>query len=121
MRLLRSAIRPRAALAGLLLALLWLALLVPATPATAHGPTVRLAYGRVQPPTVTVEVGQTVHFHNASTSGAPVTVVALDGSFESPTLGRAEGWHYTFETPGDHPYRIREAAGSEGLVRVVPK
>ena len=90
-----------------------------AYPAAAHGPTVRVSPGRVVPTVLTIRVGETVHFHNATSSGAPVTVVADDGSFESPTLGRAEGYHHTFESPGEVAFHLRESSRARGRVIVV--
>jgi plastocyanin len=46
-------------------------------------------------------------------------VVADDGSFSSPTLGRAEGWHHTFETPGRFDYHLSEQPSAKGRIVVV--
>ena len=100
-------------------ALCLLVLLALASPATGHGPTVRVSYKGVQPAQLVVEVGQTVHFHNANSSGAVCTVVAKDGSFASPPLGRAEGFHFTFEKAGDFAYEVREFPSAAGRVLVV--
>ena len=94
-------------------------LLLWAGPATAHGPTVRVAWSGLQPPALTVRAGTTVHFHNANSSGSPCTVVADDGSFTGPTLGRAEGWHRTFETPGRFDYHLSEQPSAKGRIVVV--
>lgn len=93
--------------------------LAAAPPAAAHGPTVRVSWSAVKPTKLTIRVGDTVHFINANASGSPCTVVADDGSFESPTLGRAEGWHYTFEKAGTFSYQIQEMSNSRGTVVVV--
>lgn len=94
-------------------------LLLWAGPASAHGPTVRVAWSGLKPATLTVRAGTTVHFHNANSSGSPSTVVADDGSFSSPTLGRAEGWHYTFEAPGSFDYHLSEQPSAKGRIVVV--
>ena len=96
------------------------ALLAAALPAAAHGPTVRLTYGGPKPTQLTLSVGQTVHFQNAATTARSFTVVADDGSFESPTLARGEGWHYTFETAGSFAYHVREQPDRRGTILVVP-
>ncbi len=88
-------------------------------PANAHGTTVRVSWSGIQPPTLTVRVGTEVHFHNANSSGSPCTVVAEDGSFESPTLGRAEGWHHVFAKPGSFAFHLVEQPGAKGKVVVV--
>ena len=94
-------------------------LLLGSSPAAAHGPTMRVAWSGIQPPKLTIRVGATVHFHNANTSGAPCTVVADDGSFRSPTLGRAEGWHHTFEKAGTFAFHLSEQSGAKGRIVVV--
>ncbi len=86
--------------------------------ARAHGPTVRVSYGRIVPEIVAIRVGSTIHFHNANRSGAPCTITAADGSFESPTLERAGDWHYTFETTGQFVYSVREYSGAQGRIVV---
>jgi plastocyanin len=102
----------------LLPALVASGLLLWASAAFGHGPTVKISYGRVVPKTLTVNVGQVVHFQNVSPSPNPVTVVADDGSFESPTLARAEGWHHTFETPGRYDFHVAEFSSARGSVIV---
>ena len=89
--------------------------------ALAHGPTVRVAYSGVRPSTLSIEAGSTVHFVNSNASGGICTVVAEDGSFESPPMGRSEGWHYTFEEPGTYRFRVKEMSGKSGTIVVAPK
>ena len=96
------------------------ALLAAALPAAAHGPTVRLTYGGPKPTQLTLSVGQTVHFQNAATTARSFTVVADDGSFESPTLGRAEGWHHTFEQPGEFSIYLKENTATRARILVGP-
>jgi plastocyanin len=88
-------------------------------PALAHGPGVRVSYRSATPNALTIEVGQTVHFQNANSAGGPCTVIEDQGAFESPTLGRAEGWHYTFTQPGSFAYHVREFPGVKGTILVV--
>ena len=64
------------------LALLAAALLLTAAPAAAHGPSVKLSYGRVSPPQLGIRAGDTVHFHNHSTTPRTFTVRGADGAFE---------------------------------------
>ena len=94
--------------------------LLAATGALAHGPEVHLAYGRVSPSKVTIRAGQTVHFHNNSTTPRTFTVVADGGAFESPPLARGEGWHHEFSEPGSYPYSVSEFSNMVGLVLVAP-
>lgn len=97
--------------------LLAAALVVPVASA-AHGPTVALSYQSVRPATLTVRAGDTVHFRNANTGAGACTVVGDDGAFESPTLGRAEGWHHTFEEPGVYGFALRESPSARGRIVV---
>jgi len=87
--------------------------------AAAHGATVRVSWSGVKPEKITVRAGATVHFHNANASGSPCTLVADDGSFESPTLGRAEGWHHVFGEPGTFTYHVKEMSDARGTIVVV--
>ncbi len=87
--------------------------------ALAHGPTVQLAYGRINPEKLVIRVGDTVHFHNANSSPGPITLSAQ--SFEAPVLSKGKGWHYTFETAGEFAYSIQEFSSSKGVIVVVPE
>lgn len=101
------------------LALLGVASLGQPPVALAHGDTVRVAYGSVKPERLVVKVGTTVHFHNANASGAPCTVVLDDGSATSPALGRAVGWHHTFEKAGEFVFHLSEYPSRTGTIVVV--
>lgn len=98
-----------------------LAALLAAVPAGAHGPTVRLAYDGLRPSQLAIRAGQTVHFHNASTTPRTFTLIADDGSIESPPLARGEGWHYTFETPGTHALHVKEHPNLRATILVAPE
>lgn len=102
-------------------ALVLAAVVLTAAAASAHGPTMSVSYTRIDPPTLSIHVGDTVHFVNANTTGA-VTLVGEDGSFESPPLApHGEGWHHTFTEAGSFPFEIREYGGTTGRVIVVPQ
>ena len=96
-----------------------LALALGASGAHAHGDTIRVSYAVLKPERLTVPAGTTVHFENANASGAPCTIVIGDGVARSPALGRAEGWHYTFENPGEHRFFVEEAPSRAGAVIVL--
>jgi plastocyanin len=109
-----SGLGPIAALAaGLCLAAL------AAGPAHAHGPTVTIGHNRVEPAQVTVPVGGIVHFQNVDEMPGGHTVVADDGSFESPPLAKGGSWHQIFTAPGEHRFHIGEHPGAKGVVIVV--
>ena len=88
--------------------------------ALAHGDTIRLSYARVQPERLVVVAGTTVHFHNANQSGAPCTVIVEEAKAQSPVLGRAEGWHYTFANAGRFSFFIEQFPSRSGKVIVTP-
>ena len=97
-------------------ALVVASLLLLAPAAFAHGPTVRVGYSGVRPPSVAVEVGGTVHFHNEGAT--QVQVVGDDGSFTSPALAGSTGWHHTFEQAGVFPYRVDPSNSATGKIIV---
>ena len=105
---------------------LWLPLalaalaLAGAQPATAHGPSVKLSYEGMRPTEIVIAAGQTIHFQNVSSTARTFTLVADDGSFESPSMPRGEGWHHTFETAGRFTYFVRENPDRKGVVTVAP-
>lgn len=101
-------------------ALLAVLTLLTAGPTAAHGPSVKLSYGRVTPPQLAIRAGDTVHFHNHSTTPRTFTVRGAEGSFEGPPLPRGEGWHHTFEEAGRYDYAIVEMPGMKGTILVGP-
>jgi plastocyanin len=100
----------------------WLAplALLFAAAASAHGPTVRLSYGRVAPESISIRAGEVVHFHNESATPRTFTVRSDTGAFASPPLARAEGWHHEFPEPGRYPYSVIEYPDMRGTVVVAP-
>lgn len=90
-----------------------------ASVAHAHGTTVTLGHGRLSPERVTIPVGGTVHFYNEVEMPGGHTVVADDGSFESPPLGRGGAWHRLFTRAGEYPYHIGEHPEARGVISVV--
>ena len=88
--------------------------------AAAHGPSVKLSYGSVSPPRLVIRAGDTVHFHNHSTTPRTFTVRGAGGSFESPAMARGEGWHHTFEEPCSFAYGVVEFPNMQGAIVVAP-
>lgn len=86
--------------------------------ARAHGQTVQVSASGARPSQLTVVVGTTIHFHNANLGGSVCTIVADDGSFESPPLQAGEGWHHTFDEPGTFTFTTKEASGVRGTIVV---
>lgn len=90
-----------------------------AVPAWAHGPSVAVAYRGIEPPTLTIRVGDKVHFRNVNPTGSPCTLVLDDGSAILPTLTRSEGWHHGFEKPGHFAFYVKEMPSAKGVIVVV--
>lgn len=112
-------LRPHGLAAALYALLAAIALCLHPPSGLAHGDTVRVSYASVKPERLVVKVGTTVHFHNANASGAPCTIVFSDGTTKSPALGRAEGWHHTFDQPGEYDFELVEYPSRKGVVVVV--
>ncbi len=89
-----------------------------AFPAAAGDVTVTVGHGRLDPADVTITMGDTVTFHNVDLMPGGHSVVADDGSFASPGLGKDENWSHTFEKPGVFPYKLREHPTATGKVTV---
>jgi plastocyanin len=86
--------------------------------ALAEGVTVRVGHNRLTPAEVTVEAGTSVTFLNEDEMPGGHSVVADDGSFESPALGKGERWSHTFEKAGTIGYAIKQHPGAKGKVIV---
>lgn len=89
-----------------------------ASPALAGDVTVTITHGKLEPPEVIVAMGDTVTFHNVDEMPGGHSVVADDGSFESPALGAGHRWSHTFEKLGMFPYHIGEHPNAKGKVIV---
>lgn len=78
--------------------------------------TVEVGHKRLEPAEVSIGVGDTVTFHNQDEMPGGHTIVADDGSFQSPALGAGDKWSHTFEAPGSTTYHIKEHPESKGTV-----
>ena len=87
--------------------------------AFAHGVVVTIRLGKVRPAEVTLRAGDTVKFLSEDDQPGGYTVVADDGSFESPPILRGGSWHRRFDRPGLYIYFVRERPLAIGLVHVV--
>jgi plastocyanin len=97
-----------------------LAVAIAAAGASAHGPSVKLSWGRVVPETLAIRAGEVVHFQNESATPRTFTVRSETGAFESPPLARGEGWHHEFAEPGRFPFAVAEHPDMRGTVVVAP-
>jgi plastocyanin len=86
--------------------------------ALADDVMVHVGHNRLDPMEVTIRVGDSVTFHNLDQMPGGHTIVAGDGSFQSPPLAKDQAWTHTFEQPGTYAYHIKEHPGANGLVVV---
>ena len=89
-----------------------------ATPALAGDVTVTITHGKLEPPEVIVAMGDTVTFRNKDEMPGGHSIVADDGSFESPALDAGERWSHTFQKLGMFPYHVGEHPNVKGKVIV---
>lgn len=89
-----------------------------ALPASAGETTVSVGHSKIDPAQVRVKAGDTVVFHNLDEMPGGHTVVATDGSFESPPLAKDEKWSHTFEKPGTTGITIEQHPTAKGEIVV---
>jgi plastocyanin len=114
---LRGAGAPAGRYAMIRLLVLVGAVLVSST-AIADAPTVAVGHNRLTPSEITVKPGTSVTFENQDEMPGGHTIVADDGSFQSPGLAKGETWSHTFDAPGTHGYSIKEHPAAKGSVTV---
>jgi plastocyanin len=85
---------------------------------TAGETTVQVGHNRLEPPEIAIAAGDTVTFHNQDEMPGGHTLVADDGAFESPPLGKDTSWSHTFAQPGTYAYHLKQHAGAKGRVVV---
>ena len=112
---MRLSIRCLTAATAASLALLGFAASAVASDAAA---TVRLGHNRVEPAQVEVEPGAVVRFHNEDAMPGGHTVVADDGSFESPPLDKGETFDHAFDESGSFGFHLKEHPDAKGTVVV---
>ncbi len=79
---------------------------------------VEVGHNRLSPNEITIAVGETVTFHNQDEMPGGHTLVADDGSFQSPPLKKGEEWSRTFEKPGTYDYHMRQHPDAKGTITV---
>ena len=92
--------------------------LVLALPLHAAEVMVHVGHNKLDPAEITVATGTTVVFHNLVEMPGGHSIVADDGSFESPALGKDETWSHAFEEAGTHSYSIKEHPSAKGRIIV---
>jgi plastocyanin len=103
------------ALAGIALCSL---LLVEHAWAGGHAVEVSLDHSHVQPERVEIKAGESVTFKNVVDMPGGHTVVADDGSFESPPLNKNESWTHSFAKPGSYKFHLKQHPGTKGEIVV---
>jgi plastocyanin len=86
--------------------------------ALAESATIAVGHNRLTPSQLTVEAGTTVTFENQDAMPGGHTIVADDGSFQSPALAKGQTWSHKFDALGAHPFSIKEHPSAKGSVTV---
>lgn len=87
-------------------------------PAGAGEAKVEVGHNRLTPAEVKISAGDAVVFHNVDEMPGGHTVVADDGSFSSPPLGKDQSWSHTFEEPGSWGVHIQQHPGAKATIQV---
>lgn len=87
-------------------------------PVQAEKAQVQVGHNKLDPSDLTVAPGTTVVFHNVDKMPGGHTIVADDGSFESPGLAKDQSWSHTFNEPGAYLYSIKEHPSAKGKIVV---
>lgn len=98
--------------------ILILAFALGASPALAGEVMVQVGHNKLDPAELTVAAGTTVVFHNLDEMPGGHSIVADDGSFQSPPLGKDQSWSHTFSEPGTFAYAIKEHPAAKGAIVV---
>jgi plastocyanin len=86
--------------------------------ALAESATIAVGHNRLTPNQLTVEAGTTVTFENQDAMPGGHTIVADDGSFQSPALAKGQTWSHKFDEAGTYPFSIKEHPSAKGSVTV---
>jgi plastocyanin len=89
-----------------------------ALPVYAGDVMVHVGHNKLDPSELKVAAGTTVVFHNLDAMPGGHTIVADDGSFESPGLEKDQQWSHVFTEPGVHAYSIKEHPTAKGKIIV---
>ncbi len=93
-------------------------LLAPVATRAGEGARVEVGHNHVAPAEVTIQAGDAVTFRNRDAMPGGHTIVATDGSFESPPLAQGESWTHRFAEPGTWRFRIKQHPEATGTVVV---
>jgi plastocyanin len=79
---------------------------------------ISLDHSHVTPARVEIKAGDTVSFKNVVDMPGGHTVVADDGSFESPPLNKGETWSHAFAKAGSYKFHLKQHPETKGEVVV---
>jgi len=88
------------------------------SPALAGEVVVKVGHNKIDPAKLSIEAGDEVVFHNLDAMPGGHTVVADDGSFQSPGLAQDEKWTHVFEKPGTYGIHLKEHPAAKGSIEV---
>ena len=97
---------------------LLMAFVLASLPVHAGEVMVHVGHNKLDPAELKVATGTTVIFHNLDAMPGGHTIVADDGSFQSPGLAKDEQWSHVFTEPGVYHYSIKEHPSVKGKVVV---
>ncbi len=80
--------------------------LAPASALAGKDTMVHVGHNKIDPTDISIASGDSVTFHNLDQMPGGHTIVADDGSFESPPLGKDEKWTREFPEPGTYGIHI---------------
>jgi len=86
--------------------------------AAPSGAEVSLDHSHVQPARIEIKAGESVTFRNVVEMPGGHTVVADDGSFESPPLNKDQSWTHQFEKPGSYKFHLKQHPDTKGEIVV---
>jgi plastocyanin len=86
--------------------------------AGGHPAEISLEHTHVRPARLEIKVGESVTFKNVVDMPGGHTVVADDGSFESPPLNKNESWTHSFAKPGSYKFHLKQHPDTRGEIVV---
>jgi plastocyanin len=89
-----------------------------ASPAGAGEAVVKVGHNKIDPAKLSIQAGDSVVFHNLDAMPGGHTVVADDGSFQSPGLAKDQKWTHVFEKPGSFGIHLKEHPAAKGSIEV---
>jgi plastocyanin len=79
---------------------------------------VHVGHNSLQPAEVTIDVGDTVTFHNMVEMPGGHTVVSEGTALSSPALAKDQAWSHEFTEAGRFEFHIKEHPGARMAVQV---